>query len=171
MKSSIRCSVFPPYLVRAVHGREVEEARPLAAHLGPHAPHLVGVEVEEVQAAVVLQQPIRGEQGGHVTLSRPMAADLVDWVVVVVSPEEVAAHLVPLVQAGGAHAAHLQVVTPAPAQWPVLVLFLSYNDGMLLELPTNLHEHFHSSPTRDFFLLKEALTSAFTIKILCETSD
>ena len=58
------------------------------------------------------------------TLSRPMAADLVDWVVVVVSPEEVAAHLVALVQAGGAHAAHLQVVTPAPAQCPELVLFL-----------------------------------------------
>ena len=57
------------------------------------------------------------------TLSRPMGADLVDGVVVVVSPEEVATHLVALVQAGGTHAAHLQVVTPAPAQWPVLKLF------------------------------------------------
>ena len=52
-----------------------------------------------------------------------MGADLVDGVVVVVSPEEVSAHLVALVQAGGAHAAYLQVVTPAPAQCPELTLF------------------------------------------------
>ena len=81
-----------PYLIRTVSSVKVEESRLLAADLGADSPDLIGVEVEEVQAAVVL----------------------VHGVVIVVSPEEVVTHLVPLVEAGGASSAHPDLVTLTP---------------------------------------------------------
>ena len=72
--SEINSPFHPPYLVRTVGSVKVEKSRLLAADLGADSPDLVGMEVEEVEAAVVL----------------------VHRVVVVVAPEEVVAHLVAL---------------------------------------------------------------------------
>ena len=81
-----------PYLIGTVGSVKVEESRLLSADLGSDPPDLIGVEVEEVQAAVVL----------------------VHGVVIVVTPQEVFSHLVPLMQAGRAACAHPDLVTPAP---------------------------------------------------------
>ena len=68
------------HLVRTVHRCEVEKSGSLSPDLRSDPPDLVVVEVEEVQTAVVL----------------------IYRMVVVMSPEKIISHLVPLVETGGA---------------------------------------------------------------------
>ena len=88
---AIRVHQPATHLIGTVFRAEVEQPRPLAPHLGAHAPHLVLVVVDKIQPAVVL-------------VHRPA---------VVVAPEKVPAHLVPLVEAGLAGGADVHLAARA----------------------------------------------------------